>query len=366
MPRLFPWHRLAMDPARRRQTLFCLSLLLIFGIGFAMMTDLLYTTGFTLWKLGVLGLFALLFGPVAYGAGVSIAGYCVLRSERDAFKITANLNFPSSGGVLPSTAIVMPVFNEDEGRVFQAVKVMYEALSKDTQGDAFDFFVLSDSSDLNHWINEEEAWLDVCKRVKGFGRIFYRKRKVTLNKKSGNVADFCRRWGATYRYMIVLDADSVMTANSLISLVRLMEQNRNVGIIQTVPQLVMGRSLFSRIQQFAARVYGPLFSAGSSYWHLGSGSYWGHNAIIRVKPFMEHCALPGLPSTSSLGGMILSHDTVEAAFMRAAGYGVWLAYDLGGSYEEGPPDLEAALSYCESRPLTERPACRNAAYAGRF
>src|SRR6185436_16304523 len=114
---------------------------------------------------------------------------------------------------------------------------MYESLQKTGHAEAFDFFVLSDSNDPNHWIEEEKSWLELCKQVNGFGRIFYRKRRVTLNHKSGNIADFCRRWGANYRYMIVADADSIMTGDLLVKLVQLMEKNRSAGIIQTAPRL---------------------------------------------------------------------------------------------------------------------------------
>jgi len=86
-------------------------------------------------------------------------------------------------------------------------------------------------------------------------------------------------------------------------------------------------------------VYGPLFTAGLHFWQLGESHYWGHNAIIRVKPFIEHCALAPLPGEGSFAGSILSHDFVEAALMRRAGWGVWIAYDLPGSYEELPPNL---------------------------
>ena len=173
----------------------------------------------------------------------------------------------------------------------------------------------------------------------GFGRIFYRRRKVRLERKSGNVADFCRRWGRRYRYMIVLDADSMMAGETLARLVDLMERNPDVGMIQTAPTAVNRRSLFARVQQFASRVYGPMFAAGLHFWQLGDGQYWGHNTIIRVEPFMDHCALPRLPGREPLGGEILSHDFVEAALMGRAGWTLWLAYDLGGSYEETPSTL---------------------------
>src|SRR5262249_35485934 len=153
--------------------------------------------------------------------------------------------------------------NEDVGRVFQGVRVMYESLKATGQGDSFHFFILSDSSDTNVWIAEEKAWFELCKQVGGFGKIFYRKRRVTLHHKSGNVADFCRRWGTKYRYLIVLDADSVMSGRTFVRLASLMEKNPRVGILQTYSRAVMGQSLYQRINQFAAYAYGPLFVAGA-------------------------------------------------------------------------------------------------------
>ena len=139
--------------------------------------------------------------------------------------------------------------------------------------------------------------------------------------------------------MVVLDADSLMTGAAVSSLVRLMETNPRAGIIQTMPRLVKTETLFGRIQQFASRVYSPIFAAGLNFWQQGAGNYWGHNAIIRVSPFLASCALPGLPGKEPLGGRILSHDFVEAALMRNAGWEVWFAYDLDGSYEGLPPNL---------------------------
>lgn len=142
-----------------------------------------------------------------------------------------------------------------------------------------------------------------------------------MKRKSGNIDDFCRRWGGQYSYMVVLDADSVMTGDCLCGLVRLMEANPNAGIIQSSPKASGMDTLYARCQQFATRVYGPLFTAGLHFWQLGESHYWGHNAIIRVKPFIEHCALAPLPGEGSFAGSILSHDFVEAALMRRAGWG---------------------------------------------
>lgn len=340
---MFAINQISARKIRSRRLAFVCLLSAIFGAGFLMMLNILVDRGFTGLEFAILILFSILFALVAFGTTLALTGFWVLRWGGDPFRITNTLPLNAAPGPLPNTAVVMPIFNEEVGRVFQAIRLMFESVEKTGHGEAFDFFILSDSNDPNQWIEEEKAWLELCKAVSGFGRIFYRKRRVALNHKSGNIADFCRRWGANYRYMIVLDADSIMTGSVFVKLVQLMERNRSVGIIQTAPQPALGKSLFSRIQQFAGAVNGPIFSAGANFWHLGGGNYWGHNAIIRVKLFMEHCALPELPKVGPLGGRILSHDTVEAAFMRTAGYGVWFAYDLEGSYEEGPPDLLASL-----------------------
>lgn len=328
---------------RRRRLIFASICSAVFLLGFVPMVSVLAHGGFRFLEALILILFVILFGQVSFGFTLAVVGFWTLWKGGDRFRISQTVGPEGAPEPLPSTAIVMPIFNEDPGRVFQGIRVMFESLRKTGRSDGFDFFVLSDSNDPNHWIEEERSWLELCRDLDAFGRIFYRKRRVQLHQKSGNIADFCRRWGANYRYMIVLDADSIMEGPTLVRLVELMERNRSVGIIQTAPQLVLGKSLFRRIQQFAARLYGPIFMAGAHFWHLGGGNYWGHNAIIRIKLFMNHCALPELPKIGPIGGRILSHDTIEAAFMRRAGYGVWVAYDLGGSYEESPPDLIASL-----------------------
>jgi membrane glycosyltransferase len=171
------------------------------------------------------------------------------------------------------------------------------------------------------------------------GRIYYRRRVFNEGKKSGNVRDFLKTWGRRYRYFIVMDADSVMRGETLVDLVKLMEANKDVGLIQTVPALVNSESLFGRIQQFANRFYAPIFITGLNFWSQGFGNYWGHNAIIRTDPFMQYCDLPSLPGRKPFGGHILSHDFVEAALLLKENWQVWLAYDLEGSYEESPQGL---------------------------
>jgi membrane glycosyltransferase len=293
-------------------------------------------------EIAILALFAILFAWISTGFWTACAGLLVvaLRGDRHAITRTLPADLPSSA-VPPDarTAIVMPICNEDVPRVFAGLRATYESLARTGALDRFDFFVLSDTGNPDTRVAEVDGWLRMCRDVGGFARVFYRWRQHHIKRKSGNIADFCRRWGRNYRYMIVLDADSVMSGECLTRLVQLAEANPTSGIIQTPPRACGRDTLFARMQQFSGAAYGPLFTAGIHFWQLGESYYWGHNAIIRIAPFIKHCALGRLPGRGALSGEILSHDFVEAALMRRAGWAVWIAYDLPGSYEGMPPNL---------------------------
>ncbi len=236
------------------------------------------------------------------------------------------------------TAIVMPIYNEAPSRVFSAVQAIYEDVAATGLGDAFDYFFLSDTTDANIWIAEERALLAMRERLPG-ARIYYRRRRKNVSRKAGNIADFVMRWGAAYPQMVVLDADSLMTADTIVRLAATMEADPDAGIIQSLPLIVNRNTLFARVQQFAARIAGPIIAAGLAAWSGRDGNYWGHNAIIRTRAFADHCGLPDLAGRPPFGGHILSHDFVEAALMRRAGYAVYMLPTLGGSFEESPPSL---------------------------
>lgn len=287
----------------------------------------------------VLAIYAVLFAWVGAGFWTALMGFWVLVRGKDTFSISSTAAPDSPVADDARTAILVPICNEDVVRVFAGIRATYDSLARTGERDRFDFFILSDTSEADTRVAELEAWLGLCREVKGFGHIFYRRRTNRIRRKSGNIADWCRRWGSKFRYMIILDADSVMSGACLKRLVQLMEANPKAGIIQTAPRAAGRETLYARIQQMATRVYGPLFTAGLHFWQLGESHYWGHNAILRVAPFMRHCALGKIPGRGPLAGEILSHDFVEAALMRRAGWSVWIAYDLPGSYEEMPPSL---------------------------
>ena len=330
---------LAASALMRRTVFTVLVLAQTAAFAYYMVTKILPYHGREPLELAILALSTILFVWISLGFWTALSGFVLLCFRRDRYAIT---RAPVGHAPIPSsarTAVIMPICNEHVARVFAGLRATYESLVATGDAEHFDFFVLSDSSDPDTLTAERHAWYGLCAAVGGFGRVFYRWRRHHIKRKSGNVADFCRRWGSQYRYMVVLDADSIMSGPCLTTLVRLMEANPTTGIIQTAPRSAGRDTLYARIQQFAGRVYGPVFTAGLHFWQLGEAPYWGHNAIIRIAPFVRHCALGRLPGRGPLAGEILSHDFVEAALMRRAGWKVWMAYDLPGSYEEMPPNL---------------------------
>jgi membrane glycosyltransferase len=333
---------IAVLPSRLRRGwrlfLFYSSAMLLTGIVSLLFADLLWRTGWSVSRSVLLGLFIILFLLTAIGCMHGVYGLFIrLLGTRRC--ITGLKPFKEQNIEGVSTAVIFPVFNEDSVRVLEGLRATYESLQRAGQLDRFDFFILSDSTNPDRWIEEERRWSELVCDLDALGKIYYRRRLFNEARKSGNVRDFLNTWGKRYRYFVCCDADSVMRGETLVDLVKLMEVHPTVGLIQTVPALVNAESLFGRIQQFANRLYAPVFIAGLNYWALDFGNYWGHNAIIRTDPFMQYCDLPQLPGRKPFGGQILSHDFVEAALMLREHWQVWLAYDLEGSYEEAPQSL---------------------------
>ncbi|MDB6017398.1 MAG: glucosyl transferase family 2 [Pedosphaera sp.] len=321
-----------------RLFLFYSSALLLTGLVSLIFMDLLWRTGWSTSRTILLVLFILLFFFTAIGCMHGVYGF-VLRRLGDRRRITQLVDYSAQSIEETSTAIVFPIYNEDVVRVYEGLRVTYESLEKTGQLERFDFFILSDTTNPDKWVEEERRWYGLIRELGALGRIYYRRRVLNEGKKSGNIRDFLNTWGRRYRYFIALDADSVMRGQTVVDLVKLMEANPGVGLIQTVPALVNAESFFGRIQQFSNRLYAPIFIAGLNYWAQGLGNYWGHNAIIRTEPFMHYCDLPQLPGRKPFGGQILSHDFVEAALLVKENWQVWCAYDLEGSYEEAPQGL---------------------------
>lgn len=296
-------------------------------------------------EIGLAGLFAILYAWIAVGFWTAVYGFVLRLAGGDRWSL-ARRHSERDLALTPltRTAVVMPIYHEPVQRTLRGLRAIYRDLERAGQIEHFEFYILSDSRDPEVWLEEQAAWQGLCNELNANGRLFYRRRTLNLNYKSGNVADFLRRWGRRSRYTVVLDADSLIGGDTLIRMVRLMEREPRVGILQTAPGVVRGRSLFARIQQFANRLYSPLFATGLAGIQMGDAAFWGHNAILRTDAFMAHCGLRKLPGAGLFRGPILSHDFVEAAFMGRSGYEVWLEPSLGASYEESPPSLADELS----------------------
>jgi membrane glycosyltransferase len=272
-------------------------------------------------------------------------GFAVLHFSRDPLASVLPLagRARDDDPIIDRSAVFMTLRNEDPARAFARLRVIKQSIDATGYGAQFDYFVLSDSSRAKTIAAEEKAIAAWRKQAKNPEQLFYRHRKDNTGFKAGNVRDFCERWGKNYAFMIPLDADSLITGAMVLRLVRIMQANARLGILQSLVVGMPSKNFFARVFQFGMRHSMRSYTAGSSWWHADCGPFWGHNAIVRIKPFTEHCRLPDLPGKPPFGGQILSHDQVEAALMRRAGYEVRVLPEEGGSYEENPPALPEFL-----------------------
>ncbi|QEL25776.1 glucans biosynthesis glucosyltransferase MdoH [Bosea sp. F3-2] len=237
------------------------------------------------------------------------------------------------------TAVLMTLRNEDPARAFRRLKVVKESLDATGEGVWFDYFVLSDTNDPAVAVAEEALAAAWAQEIGEPARLIYRRRTNNAGFKAGNLRDFCERWGERYELMLPLDADSVMAGETILGMARMMQAHPKLGILQSLVVGMPSRSAFARIFQFGMRHGMRPYTMGSAWWGGDCGPFWGHNALVRIAPFRDHCYLPILPGKAPLGGAVMSHDQVEATLMRRAGYEVRVLPVEGGSWEENPPTM---------------------------
>jgi membrane glycosyltransferase len=282
-------------------------------------------------KWALLVLFAINFSWIALAFTGAIVGFLQLLFARRPESMPTSLR--------EQTAVVMPIYNEAPARVFAAMQAMIEDVEATGLGKHYSWFFLSDTTNPDMWVAEEQAYLELRRRLGDNVRVYYRHRPKNIARKAGNIEEFLKRWGGAYEHMIVLDADSLMTGECIVTLTAAMEADPDAGIIQTLPLIINRNTFFARLQQFSARLYGTVIGAGLAVWAGRQGNYWGHNAIIRCRAFAANCSMPTLSGKPPFGGHVLSHDFVEAAMMVRGGYAVYMLPSLRGSYEESPPSL---------------------------
>jgi membrane glycosyltransferase len=332
----------ALSPSRwraglRRTVFFALTFLTAGGATALMVDALQANNRLTGFEFAGIVLFFCLFTWIAGALWTAFAGFWVRLAGRDAGGI--DMEALRGRALTTRTALVTPIYNEDTQRVGAGLESVWTSLEREPQAAAFDLFILSDTTKPEIAAEEEALWQRLQERSGGEGRIFYRRRIDRSGHKAGNIAEWVHSRGAAYECMLVLDADSIMSGEAVVTLARAMEAHPRIGILQSLPLAVGRETLFGRLIQFGSRLQSPMLSSGLAFWQLGASNYWGHNAILRVAPFAAHCQLPRLSGSPPFGGAILSHDFVEAAFMRRAGYEVRQLPQLLGSWEEVPPNI---------------------------
>lgn len=315
-----------------RRTLSLLFCLVLAGLASILAANVLLIDGGYWLDYVRIALLAVSVAWLSFGASIALNGLFSYRPSLPS-EVPADM-------LAGRTAILVPVYNEDPASTFSRVRAMVRSLEETGKGDLFDFAILSDTT--NDEIARQEAhWFERLRAETAGapGRIFYRRRSANTGRKAGNIADFIRTSGALYDYLLILDADSLMTGPTMISMAARMEAEPGLGLLQTLPKVIKARSLFGRSVQFAASFYSPVFARGVAELQGTEGPFWGHNAIVRTRAFAQSCGLPNLSGTPPFGGHILSHDYVEAALLARNGWQVRLDPDLGGSFEEGPDNI---------------------------
>ena len=264
---------------------------------------------------------------LAWGAGLALSGLAPQRRT----------SVPEMQEPQPPTVVLVPICNEDPVTTFARIAAMDRSIRQ--AGVAAHVAILSDTRDPQAADLERRTFVRLLQETEGEGRIFSRRRTDNRGRKAGNVEDFFRKSGSAYELAVILDADSLMEGSAIRAMIARMQADSGLGLLQTLPRVIGGRSFFARAMQFAAAFHGPVFTRGLARMQGAAGPFWGHNAIVRVRAFAASCALPELQGKPPFGGHILSHDYVEAALLARAGWKVEVDSTINGSFEEGPENL---------------------------
>lgn len=267
---------------------------------------------------------------LAWGAATALLG--LISRHRDA-------PLRATGPIRGRTVVIVPVYNEDPVDTFSRIAAMDASLRATGSPAHIDFAVLSDTTNDAVAAREQQWFARLLAQQNGVGRMFYRRRALNTGRKAGNIEEFISSSGGAWDYALILDADSLMEGETIIEMIRRIEGDPRLGLLQTLPKVIRARSRFGRAMQFAAAFYSPVFARGLAAMQGRSGPFWGHNAIVRIRAWAESCGLPELPGPAPFGGHILSHDSVEAVLLARAGWVVRLDDDLEGSFEEAPENI---------------------------
>ncbi len=307
----------------------------------ALMAVTLSPGGFDIVDYVILALFAVTLPWMVAGFWNATIGFLIMRFAPDpiAAVIPIAAGIRGNEAVTASTAVLVCIRNEPPERVIRNLEPMMSGLGATGVGDRFQVYILSDTSNGEIATIEEACFSALASRWHGRMALTYRRRDANTGYKAGNIRDFCERWGDKHEFAVTLDTDSFMTAEAILRLVRIMQADPKLGILQGLVVGLPSTSAFARIFQFGMRLGLRSYTIGSAWWQGDCGPYWGHNAVLRLEPFMAHCELPALAKNDTTDVHILSHDQIEAVLMRRAGYDVRVLPEEELGWEENPPTL---------------------------
>ncbi|HKY88045.1 MAG TPA: glucans biosynthesis glucosyltransferase MdoH [Pseudorhodoplanes sp.] len=325
----------------QRRAVYCALVIITMAALLWMTVKALAPGGFGLFDLLFLLFFAVTLPWTVIGFWNAVIGFSIMRFARDPLGAVnpAAARIRGDEPVTASTALLLCIRNELPDRVIRNLEPMLAGIAASGYADRFHIYVLSDTSDTTVAAAEDRQFDALADNWRGKIPVTYRRRDKNTGFKAGNIRDFCERWGAQHELAVTLDADSFMTPEAMLRLVRIMQANPQLGILQSLVVGLPSTSAFARLFQFGMRLGMRSYTTGATWWQGDCGPYWGHNGVFRIAPFFEHCHLPPLPADAIFGGEVLSHDQIEAVLMRRAGYEVRVMPVEDNSWEENPPTL---------------------------
>lgn len=277
-----------------------------------------------------IALFALTTLVLAFSAILALVG---IRSD------AAPAALPQGVVPMPAgrSAAIWLIAGEAPEPIAQRLADFLSGLERSGQSHDCDVFVLSDTNDPIAQAREQAVFAALR------GRISYRNRPDPVGRKPGNIQAWLSEHGARYDTFLLLDADSGFSAQMLARMRAQMASNPRLGLLQAAINLRPNATRFGQMQRLSARLAGPVITRGLARICGATGNYWGHNALIRTRALAAITPLPILMGKPPFGGPILSHDFVEAAYLRRAGWEVRLCPDASGSFEDAPATIAAHL-----------------------
>ena len=324
-----------------RRALFAILVLLTMAAMIGLLVRALAPGGFGWADLAFVVMFAVTLPWTVIGFWNAVIGFAIMRFARNPL---ATVNPPAARiagdePIAASVAIIICIRNEPPERIVRNIEPMLAGLTASGYGERFHAYILSDTGDEAIAATEAQLFAALAESWRGRIALTYRRRTDNAGYKAGNIRDFCERYGADHEFAVPLDADSYMTAEAVLRLVRIMQASPELGLLQSLVVGLPSSSAFARLFQFGMRLGMRSYTTGATWWQGDCGPYWGHNAIFRIAPFYAHCQLPPLPANALFGGHVLSHDQIEAVLMRRAGFEVRVLPQEDHSWEENPPTL---------------------------